>query len=152
MSRLSNDELLKEPRAALNTFTKAVMSKTLEPLLLELVQLRAAQINGCAICLQSHWVGALKQGDKVDRLSTVIVWDECDWFTDREKAALAWTEAITKTSQGRVTDDDWEAVRKEFSEEEVMDLTMCIISINSWNRLNISISRQPMHFEVPVTE
>jgi AhpD family alkylhydroperoxidase len=109
----------------------------LEPLLLELVKLRASQINGCAYCVDMHTKDARAHGETEQRLYAVVVWREAPFFTERERAALAWTEAVTLVSQEHVPDDVFETARKQFSDKELVDLTMAVIAINGWNRLAI---------------
>ncbi len=106
--------------------------------LLELVKLRASQINGCAYCVDMHTKDARVLGETEQRLYAVVVWREAPFFTDRERAALAWTEAVTLVSDTGVPDDVYELARSQFSEKELVDLTMAIIAINGWNRLAIS--------------
>ena len=96
----------------------------LEKSLTELVRLRASQINGCAFCVDMHVTDARKGGESERRLATVVVWRETPFFTDRERAALEWTEALTLVSQDHVPDAVWQAVRPHFSDEELVDLTL----------------------------
>lgn len=109
----------------------------LEPLLLELVKLRASQINGCAYCVDMHTKDARAHGETQQRLYAVEVWREAPFFTERERAALAWTEAVTLVSQEHVPDNVFETASKQFSAKELVDLTMAVIAINGWNRLAI---------------
>jgi AhpD family alkylhydroperoxidase len=110
----------------------------LERRLLELVKLRASQINGCAYCVDMHTKDARANGETEQRLYAVVVWREAPFFTERERAALAWTEAVTLVSQEQVPDNVFEIARKEFSDKELVNLTMAVIAINGWNRLAIS--------------
>ena len=110
----------------------------LERSLLELVKLRASQINGCAYCVDMHTKDARAEGETEQRLYAVIVWEETPFFTERERAALAWTEAVTLVGQGHVPDDVYQQARGSFSETELVNLTLAIIAINGWNRLAIS--------------
>jgi AhpD family alkylhydroperoxidase len=110
----------------------------LERGLLELIKLRASQINGCAYCVDMHTKDARVNGETEQRLYAVVVWREAPFFTERERAALAWTEAVTLVSQEQVPDNVFEIARKEFSDKELVDLTMAVIAINGWNRLAIS--------------
>lgn len=119
---------------------------SIEPTIRELVKIRASQINGCAYCLAMHWRDALKMGERIDRLTTLEAWWECDWYTPRERAALAWTEALTKVSEHQVSDELFDTCREVFSEQEMIDLTTGIIEINSWNRLAIGFSSRPDAF------
>ncbi len=118
-------------------------SSRLEPSLLELVRMRASQINGCAYCLDMHSKDARASGETEQRLYALNAWRETPFFTDRERAALAWTEAVTLVSQDHVPDSVYEEVRQRFSEEELVNLTLAISTINSWNRLCISFRVVP---------
>jgi AhpD family alkylhydroperoxidase len=120
-----------------------VGKSALEKSLADLVRLRASQINGCAFCVDMHTSDARKGGETDRRLATVVVWRETPFFTDRERAALEWTEALTLVSQGHVPDAVWNAVRPHFSDEELVDLTLLVSSINAWNRFAISFRKLP---------
>jgi len=111
--------------------------------LMELVRLRASQINGCAFCVDMHVAEALKAGETERRLATVVAWRESPFFTERERAALAWAEAVTLVAQDHVPDAVWEAVRPHFTDAELMDLTLLITSINSWNRFAVAFRTLP---------
>jgi AhpD family alkylhydroperoxidase len=115
----------------------------LEKSLTELVRLRASQINGCAYCVDMHTSDARKGGETERRLATVVVWRETPFFTDRERAALEWTEALTLVSQDHVPDAVWHAVRPHFNDEELVDLTLLVSAINAWNRFAISFRKLP---------
>lgn len=125
----------------------------LEPNLLELVKLRASQINGCAYCIDMHTKDARSKGESEQRLYGVTAWRETPFYSDRERAALAWTEAVTKISDGPVPDELNDQVREHFSEKELVDLTLAVIAINSWNRLSISFRTPPGSYQPdhPVT-
>ena len=116
---------------------------SIEKPLAELVRLRASQINGCAFCVDMHTTDARNGGEAERRLATVVVWRETPFFTDRERAALEWTEAITLVSEEHVPDAVWEAVKPHFSEEELVDLTLLVSAINSWNRFAIAFRKMP---------
>jgi AhpD family alkylhydroperoxidase len=107
----------------------------LEHALLELVKLRASQINGCAFCIAMHTTEAVEAGERQERLHLLNAWAETDLYTPRERAALAWTEALTRLPEAHAPDDVYDEMRAHFSEKEAVDLTWCIITINSWNRL-----------------
>ena len=124
--------------AAMYAVEKYVRDCGLERGLLELVKLRASQINGCAYCVDMHTKDARVHGETEQRLYAVVVWREAPFFTGRERAALAWTEAVTLVSREQVPDKVFEIARKEFSDKELVDLTMAVIAINGWNRLAIS--------------
>lgn len=115
----------------------------LESSLLELIKLRASQINGCAYCVDMHTKDARAQGESEQRLYAVSVWEETPFFTERERAALAWTEAVTQVSWGHVPDNVYELARKQFDEKGLVDLTMAVIAINGWNRLAVSFRAVP---------
>jgi AhpD family alkylhydroperoxidase len=115
----------------------------LEKSLTELVRLRASQINGCAYCVDMHTTDARNGGETERRLATVVVWRETPFFTDRERAALEWTEALTLVSLDHVPDAVWTAVRPHFSDAELVDLTLLISAINAWNRFAIAFRKLP---------
>jgi len=118
-------------------------SSRLEPSLLELVRMRASQINGCAYCLDMHSKDARARGETEQRLYALNAWSETPFFSDRERAALAWTEAVTLVSQSHVPDSVYEEVREHFTEDELVHLTLAISTINVWNRLCISFRVVP---------
>jgi AhpD family alkylhydroperoxidase len=128
---------------ALLALEERIAKSGLEKSLTELVRLRASQINGCAFCVDMHVTDARKGGETERRLATVVVWRETPFFTDRERAALEWTEAVTLVSHGHVSDAVWEAVKPHFSEEELVDLTLLVNAINSWNRFAIAFRKMP---------
>ncbi|MGH8023434.1 MAG: carboxymuconolactone decarboxylase family protein [Limisphaerales bacterium] len=115
----------------------------LEHSLLELIKTRASQINGCAFCLDMHTKDARAAGETEQRLYTLSAWKETPFFTDRERAALAWTEAVTRVADTHAPDDVYELARKHFSEKELVDLTLAIVAINGWNRLAIAFRTVP---------
>jgi AhpD family alkylhydroperoxidase len=115
----------------------------LERSLLELVKIRASQINGCAFCLVMHTNEARKAGETDDRMHLLNAWREAPVFSARERAALAWVEAVTLVSDGHVPDDVYEEARRAFSEKEMVDLTAATIAINSWNRVCIAFRVTP---------
>lgn len=110
----------------------------LESSLLELVRMRASQINGCAFCLDMHSKDARAAGETEQRLYLLNAWHEAPFYTERERAALAWTEAVTLVSQTHVPDEVFEEARRHFTEKELVDLTFAVVEINSWNRLSVS--------------
>ncbi|HJT68623.1 MAG TPA: carboxymuconolactone decarboxylase family protein [Terriglobales bacterium] len=118
-----------------------VQRSGLERPLLELIKLRASQINGCAYCVDMHTKDARAGGEAEQRLYAVAVWREAPFFNERERAALAWTEAVTQISVDHVPDEVYECVRKHFDEKELIDLTMAVIAINGWNRLAVSFRK-----------
>jgi AhpD family alkylhydroperoxidase len=106
--------------------------------LLHLVKTRASQINGCAYCLDMHTKDARAEGESEQRLYALNAWRETPFFDERERAALEWTEAVTRVDETHVADDVFEHVRQHFTEQELIDLTLAITNINAWNRLNIA--------------
>ena len=110
----------------------------LEPSLMELVKIRASQINGCAFCLHMHTRDARAKGENEERIYVLDAWRESPFYSARERAALAWTEAVTLVSQTHVPDDVHELARAEFSEEDLVKLTLLVTTINAWNRFAIS--------------
>ena len=126
-----------EASKAMIALEGAVMKSGLEHDLLELVKLRASQINGCAYCVDLHSRDARKRGESERRLHSLMVWRESTFFTERERAALAWTEALTLIAQTHAPDADYEWLSSQFDEEERVKLTLAINAINGWNRLAI---------------
>jgi len=124
-----------------------VRTSGLEPALVELVKLRASYLNGCAYCVDMHTKDARAAGELEQRLYAVPVWRETPFFTPRERAALAWTEAVTELGRTGVPDSAFEEARAEFSEAELVDLTMAVVAINSWNRLAVSFRQEPGSYE-----
>jgi AhpD family alkylhydroperoxidase len=115
-----------------------IKASGLEHSLIELVKTRASQINGCAYCIDMHTTDARKAGESEQRLYLLNAWRESPLYTERERAALAWTEAVTLIAETHAPDDLYEDVRAHFSESETVNLTMLIGSINAWNRIAIS--------------
>ena len=111
--------------------------------LLHLVKLRASQINKCAFCIDMHWKDARADGESEQRLYGLDAWEESPYYTDKERAALAWTEAVTLVSETNVPDSVYGHVREHFSEEELVNLTWAIAAINSWNRMCVSLRSVP---------
>ena len=114
----------------------------LEESLVHLVKLRASQINGCAYCLDMHSKDLRALGESEQRLYLLDAWEEAPFYSDRERAALAWAEAGTRVTDGHVPDDVYERVRRQFSEKEIVDLTLVVTTINAWNRLSIAMRTQ----------
>jgi AhpD family alkylhydroperoxidase len=129
----------------LETFVRK--SWAAEPSLIELVKMRASQINGCAFCLDMHSKDARAHGETEQRLYALNAWRETPFFTERERAALAWTEAVTLVSEGHVPDAVYEEARQQFSEEELVNLTMAIVTINGWNRVAIAFRAVPGEYQ-----
>jgi AhpD family alkylhydroperoxidase len=115
----------------------------LEGTLLNLIKLRASQVNGCTYCIDMHWKDLRAAGEKEQRLYGLDAWEESPYYSDRERAALAWTDAVTNIRDGHVRDEVYEIARKQFSEKELADLTLAVAAINAWNRLAISARTEP---------
>lgn len=129
---------------AMSGVEQHIANSSLEKSLIELVRLRASQINGCAYCIDVHTADARKAGESDRRLSTLSAWRETPFFTERERAALEWTESLTLIAVTRVADDTWERVNPLFSPAELVDLTLLINLINAWNRFAIAFRKQPV--------
>ena len=137
--RLNWDKASPGAMNAMLSFERYLQTTALEPSLKNLVLIRASQINGCAYCLDMHTKDARAEGESEQRLYLISAWREASSvYTERERAALAWTEAVTLVADNHVPDDDYEEARKYFSEKDLVDLTLAIIGINGWNRLNVS--------------
>jgi AhpD family alkylhydroperoxidase len=128
---------------ALTALENQVAASGLEKSLIELVKTRASQINGCAFCINMHTEDARKNGETEQRLYLLNAWRESPVYTDRERAALAWTEAVTLISKTHAPDDVYNEVLSQFSEAETVNLTMLIANINAWNRIAISFRSVP---------
>lgn len=126
-----------------------VRNSGLEHSLLELVKLRASQINGCGYCLDMHSKDARAEGETEQRIYVLSAWREAPFYTARERAALEWTEALTKIADTEITDSLYQSVRAQFSEKELVDLTMAVIAINGWNRLSISFGTEVGSYQRP---
>jgi AhpD family alkylhydroperoxidase len=126
--------------AALNRY---VEESGLEPLLLELVKMRASQINGCAYCIDMHSKDARAMGESEQRLYALNAWRETPFYSERERAALLWTEELTLLSETHASDAVYEEVKRHFSDEEMVKLTLAIVLINGWNRLAVGFRSTP---------
>jgi AhpD family alkylhydroperoxidase len=132
---------------AMSALDDYVDSCGLEPSLLHLVRLRASQLNGCAYCIDMHWKDLRAIGDTEQRLYSLDAWRECPYYTERERAALAWTEGVTFIASGHASDALYEEVGHHFSERELADLTLVVATINAWNRLSIAGRLVPGGYE-----
>ena len=128
---------------AVSALQSYVDQSGLDPKLRELIKIRASQINGCAYCLAMHTRDARKRGETDERMHLLNAWREAPLYTARERAALAWIEAITLLTEGHVPDRVFDEVRKQFSEKEIVDLTAAAAAINTWNRLAIAFRVPP---------
>jgi AhpD family alkylhydroperoxidase len=124
----------------------------LEPSLLELVKMRASQINGCAYCLDMHSKDARAKGESEQRLYVLQGWREAPFYNEREQAALEWTESLTLISQNHVPDEVFERVSKVFSKKELADLTLAVVAINGWNRFAISFRADVGSYQPPTAK
>jgi AhpD family alkylhydroperoxidase len=118
-------------------FSKGILQTGLEESLMELVEIRASQINGCAACLHMHTAAARKRGESEERLYLLDAWRESPLYSARERAALAWTEALTLVCETRAPDEVYQALQAQFTPEEQVALTLLIVTINGWNRVQI---------------
>ena len=135
-----------EAQKAMYALEQYIAGCGLEHGLIHLLKLRASQINGCAYCIDMHSKDARALGETEQRLYELDAWRETPFYSDRERAALAWTEAVTLVSQTHVPDSTYEEVRKHFSEKEIVDLTFVVTTINAWNRLAIALRAVPGHY------
>lgn len=133
--RLKPSVVAPESFRAFLSLGRYVTTSGLEPSLLHLIRLRASQINGCAYCIDAHAKDARAEGETEQRLYALSAWHLAPFYSDRERAALTWTEALTLISENNVPDDLYESVRQQFTEKELVDLTLAVIDINGWDRL-----------------
>lgn len=137
-SRLAYGKVAPAVMRAMSDLERTVRTSGLEHSLLELIKIRASQINGCAYCLDMHWKDAMAAGEDIQRLYMLDAWREAPCYTARERAALAWAESVTLVAETRVPDDVYAQAREEFSEQELANLTLAVVAINGWNRLSVS--------------
>jgi AhpD family alkylhydroperoxidase len=138
---------------ALGGLNMYLAKSPVEQQLFNLIDFRVSQINGCAYCLDMHSKDLRVAGETEQRLYTIAAWREAPFYSERERAALAWAEAVTKLKDGNVPDEVYEEARRQFSEEELIDLTMAVTTINTYNRINIAFKTpagdyQPGQWEV----
>src|SRR5262245_224100 len=131
---------------AMDAVDQYIQQCGLERGLVLLVQLRASQINGCALCLDMHWKDLRVLGETEQRMYSLDAWRECPYYSDRERAALEWTEAVTEIANGHAPDRVYDDVRQHFNEKELADLTLAIAAINSWSRLSIAARLAPGNY------
>ncbi len=135
--RLNPNTSAPEAMKAMIALESYIKTSGLEPSLIELVKMRASQINGCAFCLHMHSADARAHGETEERLYLLDAWRESPLYSDRERAALAWTEALTLIAQTHAPDDAYDKLKQHFSDEEQVKLSLLIATINAWNRLAI---------------
>ncbi len=141
--RMSYHKAAPEGVKALRQVTAYLKTSGLEPGLLHLVYLRASQINGCAYCVEMHTREAVRDGEQEKRLHMVVAWRESPLFSARERAAFAWTEAVTRLEQTHAPDDTYAELRHQFDEAETANLTLAVATINAWNRMAVSFRTPP---------
>jgi len=142
-ARLDPRKAAPEAMEAISHLHAYVRNCGLDHKLLELVKLRASQINGCAWCMDMHSKELRAAGEDEQRLHLLSAWRECPFYTDRERAALAWTEALTLLAQGNVPDDVFALARAQFSEQDLVKLTVAIVAVNGANRINVAFRAVP---------
>jgi len=145
--RIDYRKFATEPLKALLEIEKYLGNCGLDHKLIHLLKMRASQINGCAYCIDMHSKDARAIGETEQRLYELDAWRETPFYTERERAALAWTEAITKVAETHVPDEAYEEVKKQFTEKEIVDLTMAAGMINLWNRIAIATRAVPGHYK-----
>ncbi len=136
-----------QPLNAMYGLEKYIRGCGLEHSLLELVKVRASQINGCAFCIDMHTKDARAGGETEQRLYALSAWPETPFFSDRERAALEWTEELTRIAESDVSDELYERMRRHFSEQELVNLTLAVVTINAWNRFAISFRSVPGSYQ-----
>ena len=134
-------------RQAMRNLQREVQASGLEHQLLELVKIRASQINGCAYCIDMHTKDARTMGETEQRIYALSAWEEAPFFTDRERAALEWTDVVTRVAESHVPDAAYQRVRQHFNEDELVSLTYAIVAINGWNRIAIAFRMLPGSYE-----
>jgi AhpD family alkylhydroperoxidase len=149
--RIDYQKFNSEPLQALLAMEKYISGCGLEDKFIHLLKLRASQINGCAYCIDMHFIDARAAGETEQRLYALDAWRETPFYDDRERAALAWIEAVTLVSQTHVPDSVYEEAKKHFSEKEIVDLTYLAATINAWNRLAVSLRAVPGHYKARTT-
>ncbi len=152
MPRMDYRRIGQDVYKAMGQLQAAVDQSGLDPMLLQLVNLRVSEINGCAFCIDMHSKDLRAMGEQEIRIDLINVWPETpSLYNDRERAALAWAESVTLVSETHVPDDVFELARKHFSEEELAKLTLAVVTINGWNRFAISSRAEPGHYKSHLT-
>ncbi len=146
-ARLDPHKVAPEAMKAMSNLHAYVAKCGLDHKLLELVKLRASQINGCAWCMDMHTKELRAAGENEQRLYLLSAWRESPFYTERERAALAWTEALTLLTEGNVSDDVFSLAREQFGEEELVKLTLAIVAINGANRINVAFRTVPGNYQ-----
>ena len=146
-TRLAVDELVPRVAKRMDAVDTAAETISLDAGLCELVRTRASQINGCAFCLDMHTIDARAGGESEQRIHVLPAWREAPFYSDRERAALAWTEAVTLVGETHVPDDVYDEARRQFSEEELVKLTWAVVVINGWNRVAVAFRSEPGKYQ-----
>jgi AhpD family alkylhydroperoxidase len=146
-ARLNPQAIAPEGYKALAALELYLHRSGLERPLIELVKLRASQINGCAFCIDMHTKDARAAGETEQRLYCLSAWRECPFYSDRERAALEWTEAVTLITDGHVPDAVFERVRGQFTDQELVNLNYAVVAINAWNRIAIPFRSVPGEYQ-----
>jgi AhpD family alkylhydroperoxidase len=148
MQRLTDQSAIQNAAMQIVNMVPYLRKSGLGENLIELTSMRASQINGCAFCLALHQKNLREAGEREDRLAVLPAWRETDWFTERERAALAWTEAVTTLEHREVPDEVYAQARAQFSEQELADLTLAVVAINGFNRFNVAFHHPPVAFTI----
>ena len=142
-SRIEYMEVAPDAMKTMFRLEKYLAHCGLEPSLIDLIKLRASQINGCAYCIDMHTKDARVRGESEQRLYELVAWRETPFYTERERAALAWTETVTLIAGEHVPDEVYEQARQQFTKQELVNLTLALVAINGWNRFAISFRTVP---------
>lgn len=151
-SRIEDETVLPGIHKPMFALGAHLQQSNIEEHLLHLLSMRVSQINGCAYCLAMHARDLRHVGEREDRIAVLSAWRETTWFTERERAALAWAEALTTLPNREVPDAVFELARSQFSEKDLADLTLEVIAINGWNRINIAFHNPPQPFTIDAKE
>ncbi|MGH9501921.1 MAG: carboxymuconolactone decarboxylase family protein [Terriglobales bacterium] len=147
--RINYNKLSPEGFKAMQGLEHSLNNSSVEKKLMHLLKLRVSQINGCAFCLDMHWKDLQAEGENEQRMYSLDAWREAPYYTDRERAALAWAEAVTNIRDGHVPDSLYEETRRHFNEQETADLTLAVVAINGWNRISIAFRVVPGTYQPP---
>ncbi len=151
-TRILEQEPLDAIVRQISQLERFLRTSSIEGHLLHLTKLRVSQINGCAFCLAMHTRDLLQEGERPDRIAVLPAWRETDWFTERERAALAWAEALTTLPNREVPEEALAQARGSLNETELADLTLAVITINGWNRYSIAYHVAPVPFQAASAE
>ncbi|HEY3296086.1 MAG TPA: carboxymuconolactone decarboxylase family protein [bacterium] len=142
-ARIDYDKVAPDVYKAMLVLDREVNNSGLEKSLLDLIKIRASQLNGCAFCIDLHAKEARARGEHEQRIYELDAWRHTTFYTDRERAALAWTEAVTLLTVGHVPDEVYAEARRQFNDSELVNLTLAVVTINGWNRLSIAFRAVP---------